>query len=116
MKKMVQKIVTYGSALTVTACVQDTAVYPVLPSEFSSLDKGLVSAAYDMQTCDLEEKVRIVELDTDLQNNHPEYIGVTNYANSEEIQKTISTYKVGSHVSMQRAAEHFQWFVHERDF
>lgn len=109
MKKNIQKLVALGAVASVTGCVsQTTQEYEVYPAEnFERTEKGTVIDAYPINSCDLSERVYIVEIKD---KNGSEYMGTTNIHKRDEYHKSKNNYKVGQQVLMREAADHFQWF------
>ncbi len=116
MKSFLKKAGLLTSAVVATGCQSDNLAIPSLDSsEFSPDETGVVSDAYMLQSCDGAEKFYSVEIDTDGKLNCPEYVGTTDAFKTKELQKTIKNYPIGKRVSLQKAADHFQWFVRERE-
>lgn len=113
MKKNIQKLVALGAVASVTGCVSQTQEYEVYPAEnFERTEKGTVTNAYQMNSCDLSDRVYIVEFKDE---NGNEYMGTTDVHKRDEYHKSKNNYKVGQQVLMRQAANHFQWFQRIRE-
>ena len=99
---------------SVTGCVsQEDFEYELVPSEtFSKTEKGTVTNAYHINSCDLSQRVYVVEITG---KNGMEYMGTTDIHKRAEYHHSKNNYKVGNQVLMQKAADHFQWFQRVRE-
>ena len=113
MKKNIKKLVALGAVASVTGCVSQTQEYEVYPTEnFARTEKGTVINAYQINSCDLSDRVYVVEIKSE---NGSEYMGTTDVNKRDEYHKSKNNYKVGQQVLMRRAADHFQWFQRIRE-
>lgn len=111
MKSLLKKLSALAALATSGCGTTDYSITaePVPASAFKAEEKGVVVDAYTIQTCDKTEKYHIVELDVN-GDKKPDYIGTTDAFKQKESAETLKNYPVGKKVSMQKAADFFQWF------
>ncbi len=114
MNKNMKKLMALGFVASMTGCVsQQNYGYEVYPAEnFEKTEKGTVTNAYHLNSCDLSERFYVVEIKD---KNGSEYMGTTDIHKRDEYHQSRNNYKVGSQVLMQKAADHFQWFQRVRE-
>ena len=109
-----KKIMAIGAVAGMTSCVSQTAQeYELFPAEnFERTEKGMVTNAYQINSCDMTDRFYVVELKD--KNGH-EYMGTTDIHKRDEYRQSKNNYKVGQQVLMRNAANHFQWFQRIRE-
>lgn len=111
MKVLLKKLSALAAVFTAGCATTDYSITaePVPSCVFKPDEKGVVVRSYMMQTCDKTEKYHLVEIDVN-GDKKPDYIGTTDALKPIEEAHTIKNYPVGKKVSMQKAADFFQWF------